>query len=216
MAQKRPHGPYIWVTTLAKLLSGENSCEWAGWFKAHHQNWTKPPSDFDSTAWMLAHTALANKERENQERLGYTVQTENQNYFRLTGRTATIAGKPDLIAEKYSETVVIDVKTGETSPSHPRAGHDLPVRGAQSTAPVPGQRPQWPRQVSRRSHHDPAVRREPRVHRKPDRLDRRLADETPARRVPSAQECRFCDIGSEDCPVRIDVDYIPEGATEDF
>ena len=47
-------------------------------------------------------------------------------------------------------------------------------------------------------------------------LVRRLADETPARRVPSAQECRFCDINKEDCPVRIDVDYIPEGATEDF
>ena len=39
--------------------------------------------------------------------------------------------------------------------------------------------------------------------------------ETPARRVPSAQECRFCDINKEDCPVRIDGDYIPEGATED-
>ena len=47
-------------------------------------------------------------------------------------------------------------------------------------------------------------------------LIRRLADDTPARRVPSAQERRFCDINKEDCPVRIDADYIPEGATEDF
>ena len=32
MARKCPGVPYIWVTTLAKLLTGENACEWAGWF----------------------------------------------------------------------------------------------------------------------------------------------------------------------------------------
>ena len=47
-------------------------------------------------------------------------------------------------------------------------------------------------------------------------LIKRLADDTPARRVPSAQECRFCDISTEDCPVRIDVHHVQEGATEDF
>ena len=47
-------------------------------------------------------------------------------------------------------------------------------------------------------------------------LIRMLDDETPARRVPSAQECPFCDINKGDRPVRIDVGYIPEGATEDF
>ena len=66
MAQRRSGGPYIWATTLAKLLAGENSCEWAGWFKAHHQHWAKPLSDFDSAAWMLEHTALVNREREER------------------------------------------------------------------------------------------------------------------------------------------------------
>ena len=28
---------------LPKLLTGENSCEWAVWFKAHHQDWTRRP-----------------------------------------------------------------------------------------------------------------------------------------------------------------------------
>ena len=37
-------------------------------------------------------------------------------------------------------------------------------------------------------------------------LIRRLAADPPARRVPSATECRFCDIGKDDCLVRIDVD----------
>ena len=118
MAQKRSRGPYIWATTLAKLLTGDASCEWAGWFKAHHENWAKSPSDFDSSAWMLEHTALVNQERESRERLGYTVTTENQNLFRLRGSSATVAGKPDLIAERNHEVVIIDVKTGRVSPAH--------------------------------------------------------------------------------------------------
>ena len=112
MAEKRTGGPYIWVTTSAKLLTGENFCEWAGWFKAHHRNWQKPPSDFDSTAWMLEHTALVNTERDGLERTGYDVYTENQNLFRLKGATTTIAGKPDLIGEKTNEILISDAKTG--------------------------------------------------------------------------------------------------------
>ena len=118
MAQKRPGPPYIWVTTLAKLLTGENSCEWAGWFKAHYRGWTKPPSDFDSATWMLEHTALVNRERESLENIGYDVYTENQNLFRLRGQTAIIAGKPDLIGEKHREILISDAKTGRPSPSH--------------------------------------------------------------------------------------------------
>ena len=46
MPQKREH-PYIWATWLPCLLTGENSCEWAFWFKAHYQNWERVPSDSD-------------------------------------------------------------------------------------------------------------------------------------------------------------------------
>ena len=118
MAEKRIGGPYIWVTSLAKLLTGEASCEWASWFKAHHRNWQKPPSDFDSTKWMVDHTTLVNRERDCLENIGYDVYTENQNLFRLKGSTATIAGKPDLIGEKTNEILISDAKTGNPSPSH--------------------------------------------------------------------------------------------------
>ena len=48
-------------------------------------------------------------------------------------------------------------------------------------------------------------------------LIRRISGEEPARRVPSRQECRFCDISAADCPERVDVDLRPEeGTTEDF
>ena len=59
MAQRREH-PYIWATWLAKLLTSENSCEWAVWFKAHYQDWTRTPSEFNQAEWMLNHTLDCN------------------------------------------------------------------------------------------------------------------------------------------------------------
>ena len=48
-------------------------------------------------------------------------------------------------------------------------------------------------------------------------LIRRLAADKPPTRVPSRQECRFCDISAEDCPERVDSDTQPrEGTTFDF
>lgn len=48
------------------------------------------------------------------------------------------------------------------------------------------------------------------------RLITRLASETPAARVPSPGECRWCDIGKGDCPVRVEEGPVEEGLTGDF
>ena len=66
MAQRREH-PYIWATWLPRLLTGENSCEWAVWFKAHYQGWDRPPSDFNQADWMLNHTSLLNQQKAELE-----------------------------------------------------------------------------------------------------------------------------------------------------
>jgi len=49
MGQRRDM-PYIWITWLTKLLVGENSCEWAAWFRANHEcrSYDKVPSPFDA------------------------------------------------------------------------------------------------------------------------------------------------------------------------
>ena len=117
MALPREH-PYIWATWIARLLASEAHCEWSGWFRAHYQGWTKPPSDFDQARWMLDHTDLVNQARESREALGYEVYTENQNSFTRRGATAKLAGKPDLIAIKGRDAVVINAKTGRPSPHH--------------------------------------------------------------------------------------------------
>ena len=195
--------PYVWATWLARLLARESSCEWTAWFKTHYRDWAKPPSDFDQARWMLDHTALVNRERENKERLGFTVYTEAQNAFRLRGRSATVAGKPDLIALKGQQAVIIDAKTGKSSPAHiaqvliyqyadPKAleqyrGVDFSGRvvypDGQVGIPVSAVHEQFILNLGG--------------------LIRRLAGETAARRIPSAQECAFCDITKADCPERV-------------
>ena len=215
MARAREH-PYIWATWLARLLAGESSCEWAGWFRAHYQDWAKPPSDFDSARWMMDHTALVNEARASRETLGYEVFTEDQNFFRLQGATATLAGKPDLIAVKGNDLVITDAKTGKPSPHHavqvltymyavPRALEQF--RGMEFRGHViyPEGNVQIPVSGLDRKFID-----------RLGSLIRRLADETPARKVPSASECRWCDITREDCPERVEAETWQEGTTEDF
>ena len=209
--------PYIWVTWLAKLLAGESSCEWSAWFRAHYQDWAKPPSDFNQPQWMLDHTALVNQARESREALGYTVFTENQNTFRLRGRSATVAGKPDLIAVKGGDAVIIDAKTGKPGPAH--SAQVLTYMYA-----VPKALEQY-RGMEFRGHviypdgnvQIPASGIDRKFVERLGALIRRLASETPARRVPSGGECRFCDITAEDCPERVEREADGhEGMTHDF
>ena len=208
--------PYVWTTWLARLLAGEASCEWSAWFRAHYQDWIKPPSDFDSTQWMLDHTALVNRERESREKLGYVVHTEGQNSFRLRGKNATLAGKPDLIAVKGQGAVIIDAKTGKSSPAHsaqvliymyavPKALTEY--RGVEFRGHVVYPESQVGIPVS-------AV--DKKFTENLGSLIRRLASETPARRVPSAGECRFCDVTKADCPERMEGIVPGEATTDDF
>ena len=110
--------PYIWTTWLPRLLTGENSCEWAIWFKAHHQNWAKVPSDFNQAEWMLNHTSLLNEKKSQWEARRQKVYVEGQNSFRLRGQSATLAGRPDLIVVRGNDALIIDVKAGREQPAH--------------------------------------------------------------------------------------------------
>ena len=73
--------PYIWATWLPRLLTGENACEWAVWFKAHYQEWDRVPSDFDQSKWLMDHTALLNERGANWDVGGFEVDVERQNSF---------------------------------------------------------------------------------------------------------------------------------------
>ena len=210
---------YIWVTWLTRLLSGENSCEWAAWFRTNHEGWSyeKVSSDFDSTTWQLNHTTLLNHIlSELEEKEGITVFTENQNSFFLRGASATLAGKPDIITSSGSNGIIYDVKTGRSSPSHhiqvmvymyaiPRAIRQY--RGVEFDGKV--------------VYEDnevviPAAAIDQTFIDNLGQLIRRVASSTPARKVPSKMECRFCNITRADCPERAAENIIEEGETNDF
>ena len=206
MAQLRATGPYIWVTWLPRLLSGESSCEWAAWFKAQHEgsSWARTPSDFDQAGWLMDHTALLNEQREVWEKQGCSVLTEAQNSFTLRGSSASLAGKPDLVAQRRDGVTVIDAKSGRPSPHHaiqvmiymyalPRALERY--RGLALSGQVA-----YPDHVV----DIPAAAVDEGFIRNLGSLIRRLAAETSARRVPSPMECRFCEITKADCPDRLE------------
>ena len=218
MAQLRATGPYVWLTWLPRLLSGENSCEWASWFKAQHEgwSWSRMPSDFDQTGWLTNHTALLNKQRRRWEQQGYTVLTEGRNSFNLRGSSAVLAGKPDLVARRRDEVAVIDAKTGRPSPAHTAQVliymYALPrVLERYRGLSVAGQ-------VAYPDHvvDIPADAVDGRFVDNLGGLIRRLASQMAARRVPRPGECRFCDITPADCPERTDAVPSEEGTTGDF
>ena len=209
--------PYIWATWLPRLLTGENSCEWAIWFKAHYHDWTRQPSNFDQAQWLLDHTALVNERIRNWEVGGYNVDIEAQNRFELRGRTATLAGRPDIIAHREDEAVIIDAKTGRDSPSH--AVQVMIYLYAVTRALERYRHASLHGQVTYQDHtvRIPADAVDDQFVKNLGALIRRLSAREPARRVPSRQECRYCDVGTADCPVRVDAEFEPAGSTtKDF
>ena len=203
LAQRREH-PYIWTTWLPRLLTGENSSEWAVWFKAHYQDWTRTPSEFNQAEWMLNHTALLNDQKSHWEARGDDVRVEAQNAFRLQGRTATLAGKPDIIVVRDDHALIIDVKAGREQPSHtvqmmiymyalPRA---LPqYREAKLSGEVVY--PTRTVKVPRGGLGQGFIRRLV-------ALIQRVAAPEPPPTTANASECQFYDLTHDDCPDRVD------------
>ena len=208
MAQHREH-PYIWATWLPRLLTGGNSCEWAVWFKARHKDWTRTPSEFNQAQWMLDHTALLNERITNWKVGGFDVEAQNR--FELRGKSATLAGRPDLVARRDDEAVIGGAKTGQENPSHVVQVMIYLYAVPKALEKYRNLKPR--RQVTYQDHtvRIPAEAVDDQFVQNLGALIRRLSADKPARRVPSPQECRFCDITAEDCPERVESD---DGATQ--
>ncbi len=217
MAEKRD-SPYIWVTWLTKLLVGENSCEWASWFRANHENWSydKVPSSFDNAGWQLEHTRLLNEIRSEMESKGKAVFTENQNSFTLRGRTAILGGKPDLITVSGDKGLIVDAKTGNPSASHhvqvlvymyaiPKALRQYNGIKFEGKVVYPDHADQIPNTAVDETFIDNL-----------STLIKRLASPDPARKVPSKLECGFCNITAVDCAVRMEHTTETPAETSDF
>ena len=162
------------------------------------------------------HCALNELRHDWQDR-GYRVYAEDHNTFRPRGNLATLAGKPDLIAQKDQDVVIIDAKTDRARPSHAAQVMIYPYavplalnhyRGRTGTGLVAYQ--DHAVDAPALTDDDPFV----------DKLRvliRRVADAKPATLMPSRAQFRFCDITHADCSDRVDqASQTEDGTTVDF
>ena len=207
--------PYIWATWLPRLLTGERSCEWAIWFKAHHQDWAKQPSDFNQADWLARHTELLNQQRDQWTQSGYDVRVEKQNAFRLRGHSATLAGKPDLLVINKDRILIVDVKNGQEQPWH--RYQVMTYMYALPRAMPEYRDANFAGEIVYRTHTGRVTQGsiDQGFVRNLGGLIRRIAAPEPPARVPSAHECRFCDITLEDCTERIETGSEPTVSTTD-
>jgi CRISPR/Cas system-associated exonuclease Cas4 (RecB family) len=196
---------YIWVTWLAKLLGGDQ-CMWSGWFKAHYQ-YVKFEKDAESLQeWNREHTQLMTERRLELQNEGWTVYGEEQNAFTVIGEKADVAGKPDIVAVKGVDVLLVDGKTGKQRDSDiwqvllylwgiPLSASD--IRDVLAGKTVEGE-VQYKRGDQRITVTPP----------QPDQVEHivRLvkvisADQAPPK-APSRWECQRCNVGAQDCPER--------------
>ncbi len=195
--------PYVWVTWITRLLAGENHCEWAAWFRAHH-TYDKAPSDFDLAAWSAEHAAMVRARAAALRGEGFQVTLEGQNAFRLRGKTGTtLSGKPDILALKGGDALVIDCKTGS-----PKSSDQFQVMTYMLVLPhcneaLRGRAPQGEVQYRTGSVPVPASKVTPRLRELFRAVMEQTGGDEPPPRVPSWDECRFCDITAADCPQRV-------------
>ena len=212
------NGAYIWVTWLSRLMAGEVRCQWSPWFRAHHTEYVKAPSDFQLATWTAEHTQLLDELVRERSALGESTYKEDQNHFRGRRRSGlTIAGKPDLIAiDRTSHATVYDAKTGK-----PRHSDIIQVMLYMMLLPFAS--PLYKGKalkgcvVYKSGDHSDIP---------PEAIDEAfqknvtyfldlLESGDPPERSPSHAECRYCDITSADCPDRIEAVAEGDLQTED-
>lgn len=200
--------PYVWATWLRSLLSGEASCEWAAWFKAHYKHIKRPSKIGDAeklAQWQIEHATLLAQTRDKLRADGYTVFSEHQNMFKVHSPIGILAGKPDLIATKDGVNFVIDVKT-KPFKVRDRAqvmtymwalpySDLLRCKGKRFDGRLVG--PGGDMWIAANEIDQAFI----------DRIRgllRKVCGDVPLLTAPSSGECYYCDINADDCSDRID------------
>ena len=198
---------FIWVTWLTKLIAGEQQCEFQSWLKSHYK-YTKAggSGNFSLTKWTIDHNKLVHKVRDELEADGYKVTIEDQNSFRLRlPGDITVSGKADIIAlHEKKVPFVDDCKTGRQKNSD-----QVQVMLYMIFLPKCIERYENTIFEGRVIYKDGEVP----IHWEDvdDGLKevvwdliKRIGGDEPPRKVPSTNECKWCDISKGDCPERVE------------
>jgi hypothetical protein len=197
---RRRGGPYVYVTWLTKLLAGGDRCVWSAWFKANFKYDKRPDETFDLAAWTTEHNLLVTEQAATLRAEGWRVTLEDQNAFRLQGRGCVLAGKPDLLAIRDDELLILDVKTGK-----PRDADWWQILIYLFALPLVGAvAPRRSGRVVYKTHAIDVAGEELSQPRREQiiALLRELSG-PPMATAPSARECGFCDISDADCRERV-------------
>lgn len=119
MPETRRRSPFVWVTWLTGLLSGDKHCQFALWYRAQFEYEKRAdPKSADLSKWKADHARMVDARAQQIRDLGWTVRVEAQNKFIIHGETAALSANPDLVAlgtDLSGEPVAIaeDCKTGK-------------------------------------------------------------------------------------------------------
>lgn len=216
MALTERSSPYIWVTWLTKLMSGESQCQWSSWFRAHYKC-DKLPSDFNMTQWQSEHNELLHQRVAELEAEGFTVYIEDENSFTLIGKDGItkLSGKPDILAIRGDEAVVEDCKTGQTKKSD-----QMQVLIYMLVLAMVNQHCRGKKLSGRLIYKfaEPVDLLPEYVNSDFINLFRSTVATAsglnPARKVPSYRECQFCDIAATYCPEKVEEEPAAIAAVE--
>ena len=205
MAQTRTNGPCIAPGWLASLLSGEAQCQWASWFRTHHEDWHAVEGTILSGPnWPVDYTYRLNRCVKRYEEQGYAVSNGAPNAYNLSLGQAVLSGRPDVIATKGDACVVIDFPRGEANRSHVLQVITHMYALPRAVERLRGMAPRGEVVYSRETVDIPADSVDQEFVENLQWQVQRLASGEPLTRVPSPDECRACDITASDCPERME------------
>jgi len=197
--------PYVWTTWIVGLLAGTDKCEWKAWYKSNFRYAQIPPHDQASLdQWNKHHDAMSAEIVERLKSEGWDVSVEEANQFTLKGKTATLSGKPDIFALNKDNTLakVIDAKTGTVKAKDEWQvlvyifAYLIKWRNKGRGTELSGE-------VEYRSGSMPVRPMMPAVERAILNVMAMVGSKTEPPRVPSHNECRFCNIMY--CPDRMSI-----------
>lgn len=206
--------PEFWATSVAKVMVGEQPCFLSVWAKPHlgfAKPMESPEKQAQMAAWKVRHAELLDREAAKARAEGWRVSKEQ--FFRVKGQVAQIAGKVDLILQAPERRpTIVDAKGGEPRDSDviqvliymvmlpiawgaPSMVFNGEVRYATQTVPVTPQQ---------------AAAFKPKL----GEMMRRLGNPERPVAAPSRDACRFCTVPAEVCAERY-VD-VPDAETTEF
>jgi hypothetical protein len=198
------HGSYVYTTWITGLLSAEDQCRWSAWFRSHFKHEKVNQTTGSLAKWKAEHGAMVDARLGTLIADGWTVFVEDQNKFTLQGQVATLAGKPDIVAARDVEALIVDCKSGK-----PRDKDFWQVCVYLMVLPLTHPACKDRRLIGEVQYRDHSLLIQPEeftlaMRERITEQIRETGGPTPPGRVPSFRECMFCDVSTADCPDRIE------------